>query len=273
MLAVGTTSDAANARAAEDLLDLTTSYLSYLAVAALLVITPGSTTAVVVRNTLGGGRRAGLRAAFGAAAANSTHATLAGLGLWVAVGRWPVVLDAVRLAGAAYLGWLGLSSLWRAWRADAWPVADSALSRGGASAGVVPVSAPSSGAASPAVAAPGVARSHDFSPSLPVRPGDERDGDAAFREGLAVNLLNPAIIGFYLAVVPTFVPPFMPTGAARGYFAVLAATHVLLALACHTTWATAFHSLRGLFVHTRLRQLLDILTGVALVWLAIRVAG
>ena len=90
-------------------------YLAFLAVTAVFVVTPGSTTAVVVRNTLAGGHRAGLSAALGAAAANSTHATLAGLGLWVLVGRWPALLDAIRVAGAAYLAWLGLQSLMRAW--------------------------------------------------------------------------------------------------------------------------------------------------------------
>ncbi|MDH4066212.1 MAG: LysE family transporter, partial [Acidobacteriota bacterium] len=92
-------------------------YLAYLVVTFVLVITPGSTTAVVIRNTIEGGRRAGLTAALGAAVANSTHATLAGLGLWVLLGRWPALVDAIRLAGAAYLAWLGLLSLLRPWRA------------------------------------------------------------------------------------------------------------------------------------------------------------
>ncbi len=207
-----------------------------------------------MRNTLAGGRGAGLRAALGAATANSTHATLAGLGLWVAVGRWPVVLEAVRLAGAVYLGWLGLGSLRRAWHAGAWPVADTTVSRV---------------AVSPGAGSPSTVSSRVASWLPPALPGRGCAANAAFREGLAVNLLNPAIIGFYLAVVPTFVP----AGAARGYFAVLAATHVLLALACHTAWATAFHSLRSLFVHTRLRQLLDVFTGVALIWLALRIGA
>jgi threonine/homoserine/homoserine lactone efflux protein len=200
-------------------------YLAFLAVTAVFVVTPGATTAVVVRNTLAGGHRTGLRAAFGAAAANSAHATFAGLGVWVLVGRWPALLDAIRAAGAAYLAWLGLQSLIRAFR-----------------------SRPSGGAA----------------PLNVVPPSERRSG---FTEGLTVNLLNPAIISFYVAVVPTFVPPTPP----RGYFALLAASHVSLALACHSGWAFAFHTLRQIFARPAVQRTLEVTTAAAMLWLSSRV--
>jgi threonine/homoserine/homoserine lactone efflux protein len=61
----------------------TASYLAYLSFTFVLVVTPGSTTAVVLRNTLDGGRRAGYATAVGAAAANSLIAISCGLGLSV----------------------------------------------------------------------------------------------------------------------------------------------------------------------------------------------
>jgi threonine/homoserine/homoserine lactone efflux protein len=202
-------------------------YLAFLAVTAVFVVTPGSTTAVVVRNTLTGGHRAGLTAALGAAAANATHATLAGLGLWVLVGRWPTLLDAIRAAGAAYLAWLGLQSLMRACRPrrPQW-------------------TAPPAGA-----------------PSIQHR--------SSFVEGLTVNLLNPAIISFYLAVVPTFVSPSPP----RGYFALLAASHVSMALACHSAWAYALHTLRQIFARPMVPRALELMTAAAMLWLSSRVLG
>jgi threonine/homoserine/homoserine lactone efflux protein len=205
-------------------------FLAYLAVTAVLVLTPGSTTAVVVRNTLAGGHRAGLTAALGAATANSTHATLAGLGLWVLVGRWPAVVDTIRLAGASYLAWLGLKSLMRA--RPGWHV---------------PQAPAETRAGSPEV------KAH--------RP--------SFVEGLTVNLLNPAVISFYLAVVPTFVPAPAPPF----YFAGLAATHVTMALACHAAWATAFHVLRRVFARPGVRIVLELATATAMLWLAARVVG
>lgn len=205
-------------------------YVAYLAATIVLVIAPGATTAVVVRNTLANGHAAGVRAALGALVANATHATLAGLGLWVLVGRWPIVLDALRVGGAGYLAWLGLTSLGRLWLR---PVGRSA----------VPLAAD--------VGQP--TRSHPPS----------------FVEGLTVNLLNPAIISFYLAVVPTFVPPAPP----RFYFAVLAATHVTLGFLCHAGWATAFHALRQIFARPGVRVTFELGTAVAMLWLSARVLG
>lgn len=205
-------------------------FLAYLAVTAIFVLTPGSTTAVVVKNTLDGGHRAGLAAALGAALANSTHATLAGLGLWVLVGRWPAALDAIRLGGAAYLAWLGVKSL-----ARVWPRRVS-----------LPARAPFAAEHRRAVA---------------HRP--------SFVEGLTLNLLNPAVISFYVAVVPTFVPAPPP----RFYFAALAAAHVSMALACHSAWATAFHVLRRIFARPAVRVAFELTTAAALLWLAARVVG
>jgi len=89
--------------------------LSYVSITFLLVITPGATTAVVIRSALAGGTRGGIATAAGAAVANSTHAVAAGLGLSVLLQRLPSVLVAIRLAGAGYLLWLAVASLRRAW--------------------------------------------------------------------------------------------------------------------------------------------------------------
>ena len=94
------------------------SFVAYLTFTAILAITPGGTTALVVRNTLRGGRRAGLATAVGAAIANCTHALLAGLGLSVLLAHSPSALVVVRFAGAAYLAWLGVRSLWDAMRSS-----------------------------------------------------------------------------------------------------------------------------------------------------------
>jgi len=99
--------------------------LSYASVTFLLVITPGATTAVVVRNALAGGARGGIATASGAALANSMIAIAAGLGLSVLLQRFPVVLFAIRLAGACFLFWLACVNFGRAWQPSATPL-DSA---------------------------------------------------------------------------------------------------------------------------------------------------
>lgn len=94
-------------------------FAAFLSFTFVFVATPGATTAVVVRNTLDGGRRAGLFAALGAACANITHAAVAGLGGAALLRVWPGALDVVRLAGGGYLAWLGLRSLWLAYLGQA----------------------------------------------------------------------------------------------------------------------------------------------------------
>ena len=203
-------------------------YLAFVSFTFVLVITPGSTTAVVVRNTLEGGRRAGYLTATGAALANVLIAIACGVGLSVLIAVWPGSLEAIRIGGAAFLAWLGVSSLVRAWtRPDG---------------GINLTPDPNAG-----------------SPRL--------RGAAYFGDGLAINLLSPVIISYYLSVVPSFIP----TGASRFYYSGLAATHVTLAWCCHAMWATALDFMRRWFVQPWRRRVLQAATGVALIALAIRV--
>lgn len=201
--------------------------IAYLIFTFILVVTPGSTTAVVVRNTLEGGRRAGYATALGAALANATIAIACGLGLSVLLAYWPGSADAIRIGGAVFLAWLGVSSLVRAWRK---PDGGIRLS---------------------------------IDPEMRERP---RVG-AYVGDGLAINLLSPVIISFYLSVVPSFIP----SGASRLHYSTLAATHVTMALLCHSMWATGLDAMRRWFIAPWTRRTLQAATGLALIGLAIRV--
>ena len=205
----------------------TASYLAYLSFTFVLVVTPGSTTAVVLRNTLDGGRRAGYATAVGAATANSLIAISCGLGLSVLLAYWPGSLEVIRYGGAAFLAWLGLSSLWRV----------ATLSDGGIR----------------------------MTPNVAHHSGTQLV--SYFRDGLGINLLSPVIISFYLTVVPSFMPP----GAQVMYYALLAVSHVGLALFCHSMWATALDVIRHWFAPPAARRALQAATGLALIALAIRV--
>ena len=207
---------------------MTSQLAAFLTFTFILVITPGSTTAVVVRNTLAGGRAAGLRSAAGAALGNTTHAIAAWLGLAIVFARWPLAMTGLRLAGAAYLAWLGLNSLFRVVR---YPDGGLRMMSNGA--------------------------------NDPMTQG--RSG--SFRQGLTVNLLNPAIATFYLVVVPAF----LPAGASRWYFAALAAIHITMAFVCHGLWALGFDRLRRLLRPPLARRLVEASTGVALIGLALRI--
>lgn len=89
----------------------------------------------------------------------------------------------------------------------------------------------------------------------------------AWREGLSVNLLNPAIITFYLTVVPSF----LPSPAPRGRYVLLSAIHVTMAFAMHAVWVGSLHRLRTFFQQPAARLALEALTTVAMAALAWRV--
>src|SRR5213596_2645668 len=87
------------------------SYAAFLAVSLLVICTPGQDTALTIRNTLLGGRRSGVATASGVSSGQAiwTLATSAGLAVILAASG-PLFL-AIRLAGAAYLIYLGARSL------------------------------------------------------------------------------------------------------------------------------------------------------------------
>ena len=87
---------------------------AFVAVTLPLVASPGPSTAVVLRNSVAGGTRTGLLTAFGCNSASVCYGLLTAFGFGVALQRWPVAWTILRIAGVAYLGWLGLRSLIRA---------------------------------------------------------------------------------------------------------------------------------------------------------------
>src|SRR2546423_2886919 len=99
------------------LLDLSTimrrmsQYLSFLLVAGAALVVPGPDTVVVLRAAVGGGTRAGVWAAAGSTAGLLLWGVAAVLGLTGLLTVSPTALELLKLAGAAYLGLLGLQSL------------------------------------------------------------------------------------------------------------------------------------------------------------------
>jgi threonine/homoserine/homoserine lactone efflux protein len=87
----------------------------------LLILAPGPDSLLVLRNTLRHGRRAGWVTATGTMSGLLAWAVAAAFGLSALLQVSHLAYDAVRLAGACYLLWLGVSSLWPARRPHAGP--------------------------------------------------------------------------------------------------------------------------------------------------------
>jgi threonine/homoserine/homoserine lactone efflux protein len=83
----------------------------FLGISVLVICTPGPDTAITVRNTLMGGRRAGIATGLGVSTGQMVWALATSLGLVALLLASEPVFQAVKLAGALYLIWLGFQAL------------------------------------------------------------------------------------------------------------------------------------------------------------------
>ena len=81
--------------------------LAFLGVSALVIVTPGQDTALTIRSTLLGGRRAGVLTALGVSTGQAVWTIAASAGITAVLLASEPAFLAVKLAGAVYLVFLG----------------------------------------------------------------------------------------------------------------------------------------------------------------------
>lgn len=143
--------------------------LPFLAVAALLTLTPGPDMALVLRNGIRGGVRTAWWTGLGCCAGIAVYAAASAVGLAAVLAASATAFTIIKFAGAAYLIYLGLTALVHARKAA--PVIES------------------QDAAIASVREAVLGRKQ------------------AFRQGLMSNLLNPKIALIFLTLIPQFVSP------------------------------------------------------------------
>lgn len=144
--------------------------LAFTGLAALLTISPGADTMLVIRSVLARGRGAGIATTFGICCGLFVHATLSAAGLSLIIVKSALAFDMLKLAGAGYLIFLGVQSLRQ-------------LSTHPARAHVT------------------------FQGKTEAT---QKTARRAFMEGLLNNILNPKPAVFYLAFLPQFINPGDP---------------------------------------------------------------
>lgn len=159
--------------------------LAFAAAATLLIVAPGPDSMLVMRNTLRSCRRAGWITAGGTVSGLLVWAVGAALGLTELLRVSRLGFDIVRFVGAAYLIWLGLSSLRLVRRKHG--------RRGHAGPAIAAPAEPSGPGAADAAADP-----------VPAGWG------AVYLNGLLSNLFNPKIGVFFVAFLPGFIPARAP---------------------------------------------------------------
>ena len=138
--------------------------IAFVGVATLVIVTPGPDTALTVRNTLLGGRDAGLWTASGVSTGLAIWALFTSVGITALLVASEPAFLAVRYAGAAYLIWLGVQALVAAARSLPGPE------------GVHPDEAPT----------------------------ERLSRRASMRQGVVNDLANPKIAAFFPSLLPQF---------------------------------------------------------------------
>ncbi|MBE0575379.1 MAG: LysE family translocator [Desulfuromonadales bacterium] len=89
-----------------------TAFITYLVAITLLTITPGVDSMLVIRNTVRGGWRDGAVSSLGICSGLFVHAVISAVGISVIMLQAAWAFNGLKMAGACYLVWLGVSS-WR----------------------------------------------------------------------------------------------------------------------------------------------------------------
>jgi RhtB (resistance to homoserine/threonine) family protein len=84
--------------------------VAFFFVAALLTITPGSDTLLVIKNALRGGAKDGWSTTAGICSGLFVHALASALGISVILAKSATAFHAVKLVAALYLVWLGIQT-------------------------------------------------------------------------------------------------------------------------------------------------------------------
>lgn len=143
------------------------SLTAFVAVSAVVICTPGPDTALTIRNTLAGGRRGGIATAVGVSIGQAIWTVAASAGVVALLSASEPAFRAFKLAGAAYLVYLGALSLY------------SALAH---------------------------RRRDGDAKQQPVARSNGAKAPRALRQGVISNLGNPKMAVFFASLLPQFAP-------------------------------------------------------------------
>ncbi|MFC1408569.1 LysE family translocator [Streptacidiphilus sp. N1-12] len=210
-------------------------FWTFAVVVGLLTLTPGLDTALILRTAARGRRREAWGVVLGIQTGTLTWGTLSSLGVTALLAASHAAYDAVRLAGAAYLLWMGALMLWNSRRRRH---------------GVV-------------------------QPRPAEEPAQEKRTDAVaglatgWRRGVLTNVLNPKIGVFYVAVLPQFIPasaPHLAMGVA------LTCVHVAEGLVWSSVLVAFAQVLRGWLRRPLAQRVLDRITGTVIIGFGVKLA-
>ncbi|MFH8798094.1 LysE family translocator [Streptomyces sp. NPDC017936] len=217
----------------------------FLGVVLVAYVVPGPDFLVVVRSAVEHPSK-GRAAALGAQAGLCVHMLAAAVGLSVVATRSPMVYEAVKLAGAAYLFHLGVRAVLAVRRA----------AREGKAAG--------EGAGAPDD------WSHDPAGAPATEAGRSRSRRrSGFAQGFLTNVLNPKAALFFLSILPQFVDGGGSTASQIFFLGIL---DVLIGVVYWFALVVVAARLRSLLARPEIRRRWELTTGWLFVVIGISVA-
>jgi threonine/homoserine/homoserine lactone efflux protein len=230
---------------------------AFIPVAVIVSLTPGATTAMVVRSALRGGPGSGVRTVAGNEIGVFAWALLSVLGITALVAASAVAFLALKVLGAGVLIWLGTQSLRRA----------RAAGRRGADAPALPDPV--------ARILPGVDAPTLPGPEARILPGVDAPAlpDVLrlrpFRDGLITALANPKLAVFFVALFPQFLhrhQAVLPTTL------LMATLIVVFDFIWYTAMSFAVSRAGRAIGQSRLMRRAEQVSGALLIGLGVRVA-
>ena len=219
-------------------MELWSAALSFAVVAALMTITPGLDTALVIRTGAREGRRSAMAATLGIVSGIFLWAIVAAVGISALLLASTTAYTVVKIAGAIYMVWLGVGMIRSAVRRKREePAADT---------GMIDATAVAEGARDRA--------------GRPI---------AFYRQGLLANLMNPKVGAFYVALIPQFIPPETPALAAGS---LLGLVHVAETLLWFGLIIVAVHWMKDFFARPAVQRWTDAVAGTVITALGLRLA-
>lgn len=209
-------------------------WVAFVGVAAIVVITPGPDMVLVATHALAGGRSAARMAAVGVCTGILVHAAAAVVGLSALLATSSVAFSVVKVVGAVVLIGLGVRTIWSVHRRTVdGPIRSTAES------------------------------------GLSTRAGVSSIGSSPFWQGFWSNVLNPKVALLFLSLLPQFVDP---GDGALIQTVVLSGTFLGMGLAWLLAYVAIVTRAAGFLRQDRIRHRLEVVSGVVLVALGLRIA-
>ncbi|WP_434133711.1 LysE family translocator [Sporomusa sphaeroides] len=208
---------------------------AYIGIVALLVVIPGPNTVLVMQSVGISGQRAGLFNVFGIVTAVYLNALLSGLGLTLIIMQSAEIYNLIKMLGAAYIAYLGVTSLVNAYKLHRQK--ESTCTNNSSSQ------------------APGVVT--------------QESGFTFYSKGVLTGVLNPKSALFFLAFFPQFIHP---GGNIVIQSLILTILYSLVSVTWYGLLVIFMGRLRHFLVRSETQKWLKAITGTILVGLGIRIA-